>query len=218
MNAPGGRPHWFWGVIAAGLLLLWLAARGHHDVPLATATNGAPIGCALPPPFDAADNPRQSDAGGMAAFRLGNAKVTPLAGFSLEARVLSREDYSLGAEAEYSPTDLALGWGPMAEPGMAERLDVTQGGRWYRYHWGSEGPPLPPEAIVRSSANMHLVPADAAVAGALDRVRAGDLVRLHGWLVEIDRDDGWRWRSSTTRTDSGGGSCELVYVCAIESR
>ena len=27
--------------------------------------------------------------------------------------------------------------------------------------------------------------------------------------------DGWRWRSSLTRDDSGGGACELVYVCSI---
>jgi hypothetical protein len=65
---------------------------------------------------------------------------------------------------------------------------------------------------------MHLIPADAGVAEALGRVRAGDMVRMHGWLVKIDRADGWRWRSSTTRTDSGGGSCELVYVCSIEAR
>jgi hypothetical protein len=154
----------------------------------------------------------------MPPFRLGRANVTPLAGLSLQARVLSREDYSSGAEAEFSPTDLALGWGPMAAEGMADRLDVSQGGRWYRYHWGADGPPLPPDQIVRNSANMHLIPADAAVAAALARVRAGDTVRLEGWLVRIERDDGWRWLSSLSREDQGGGSCELVYVCSLRPR
>jgi hypothetical protein len=144
--------------------------------------------------------------------------VTPLAGFSLEARVLSRKDYGSGAEGEFSPTDLALGWGPMAAPGLAERLSVSQGGRWYRYSWGAEGPPLPAQAIARNSANMHMIPADAEVADAIDAVDAGDIVRFQGWLVRIDRDDGWRWRSSLSRTDTGGGACELVYVCALETR
>lgn len=69
--------------------------------------------------------------------------------------------------------------------------------------------------IVRSSANMHLIPADAAVAQALRGVRAGQNVRIDGWLVQADAPDGWRWRSSLTREDSGGGACELVYVCGI---
>jgi hypothetical protein len=132
--------------------------------------------------------------------------------------VLSRKDYDAGTEADYSPTDLALGWGPMAADGMAERLDVSQGGRWYKYRWGNEGPPIPKGQIVRHSANMHLIPADDSVAQALDAVRAGDIVELHGWLVRIERDDGWKWQSSLTRDDSGGGACELVYVCSLRSR
>ena len=38
-----------------------------------------------------------------------------LAGFSVEARVLGREDYRFDREADYAPTDLALGWGRMTE-------------------------------------------------------------------------------------------------------
>jgi hypothetical protein len=106
----------------------------------------------------------------------------------------------------------------MAAPGMADALDVSQSGRWYRYSWGSEGPPLPPRQIARNSANMHLVPADADVAAALARVHAGDTVRLEGWLVSIERDDGWRWRSSLRRDDTGQGACELVYVCSLQAR
>src|SRR5690606_33186887 len=116
--------------------------------------------------------------------------------------------------ARYAPIDLALGWGRMAEDAVLDQLEIRQGGRWYRYRW-RERPPIPPEEIVRSSANMHLIPADEAVAAALRRVEAGQRVRLDGWLVEVASQDGWRWRSSLTREDSGAGACELVYVCAV---
>jgi hypothetical protein len=209
-------PRWGWLALAVVVFAAWLAWRG----PGTHGPEGgyADFACTLPPAFADAATPRQSDVDGMAPFRLGRANVTPLAGLSLQARVLSREDYSGGDEAEFSPTDLALGWGPMAAEGMADRLDVSQGGRWYRYRWGADGPPLPPEQIVRNSANMHLIPADAAVAAALGRVRPGDIVRVEGWLVNIDRDDGWRWRSSLSRDDQGNGSCELVYVCSLRER
>lgn len=211
-------PRWIWAAVVAALVAMWLIARPGGGPPVATAADGGLVACALPPMFSADDNPRQSRVDGMAAFRLGEAKVTPLAGFSLEARVLSRKDYGSGPEAQFSPTDLALGWGPMSAPGLADQLDVSQSGRWYHYRWGAEGPPLPVPVIVRNSANMHLVPASDTVAAAIDAVDEDDVVRMHGWLVRIDRADGWRWVSSTSRTDSGGGACELVYVCALEKR
>jgi hypothetical protein len=211
-------PRWFWIVAVLAVLALFLAMRGPHTPVAATTADGRSVACALPPGFSADDNPRQSDARGFSRFRLGTTTVTPLAGFSLEARVLSREDYSSGPEAEYSPTDLALGWGPMAAPGLAERLSVSQGGRWYRYRWGAEGPPLPPQTIARNSANMHLIPADATVAAAIDAVDAGEVVRMNGWLVRLDRDDGWHWQSSLTREDTGGGACEVVYVCSLQAQ
>jgi hypothetical protein len=194
----------------------WFATRDSADTAFAPDTDG--VVCTLPPAFVDDALPLQSEPDGMAPFRLGDADVTPLAGYSLEARVLSRKDYGRGNEAGYSPTDLVLGWGPMAAPGVADALAITQGGRWYRYRWGAEGPPLPPAQIVRNSANTHLIPADAAVADALENVREGDTVRLEGWLVRIERDDGWRWQSSLRRDDTGAGSCELVYVCALSTR
>ena len=93
----------------------------------------------------------------------------------------------------------------------------AQSSRWYNYRWQGE-PPLPPDEIARSSANMHMIPSDAATAAALRRVRAGDEVRIDGWLVEVAADDGWRWRSSLSRDDKGSGACEVVYVCAITAR
>ena len=36
-------------------------------------------------------------------------------------------------------------------------------------------------------------------------------------LVEVRGADGWTWRSSLSREDSGNGGCEVVYVCALAS-
>ncbi|MFA6985103.1 MAG: hypothetical protein WC213_02700 [Arenimonas sp.] len=212
---------WIWLLVLGLFVTLWWVGHGNSAPMAATLSSGSgSVVCPMPPVFHLQSaEPMQSEvAGKMAAFRVGEATVSPLAGFSVQARVLSREDYSLGREADYSPTDLALGWGPMAEPGMAEKLNIRQGGRFYRYEWGNDGPPIAPEQIIRNSANMHMVPADRNVAQALDRIHAGDAVRVSGWLIRIDRDDGWRWQSSLSRDDSGPGACELVLVCSIEPR
>ncbi|OJX29163.1 MAG: hypothetical protein BGO74_14095 [Burkholderiales bacterium 68-12] len=144
-------------------------------------------------------------------FPLGAYQVHPVAEFAVRARILGREDYRLGREAELSPMDLALGWKRMTEPAVYQALHITQGGRWYRYSWPDQ-PPIPVHEIVASSSNMHMIPANPAVRQALEQARAGRYIRLQGKLVNITHPSGWRWNSSLSRTDSGAGACELVYV------
>jgi hypothetical protein len=213
-------PRWIWITLASLLLLLcWLGLSPQQPLQLRTTdVDGASAGdCPLPEKFRQPDSPLQSDIGNrIHEIKLNDATIIPLAGFSLQARVLGRENYAFGEEAEFSPIDLALGWGPMAELGMAEKLNISQSGRFYRYSWGNEGPPIPQDAIVTHSANMHMVPADNAVAKQLKRVSQDDVITLHGWLIRIEKPNGWRWQSSLTRSDSGNGACELVYVCAVD--
>ena len=178
--------------------------------------DGDAMRCEMPPRVDAYGEPLQTSVPAhLQPFQLQAATLTPLAGFSVDARVLSRREYDSGRESDLSPVDFALGWGRMREDGVIERLNIRQSGRWYRYSYTGE-PPIPASAIVRSSANMHMIPSDPDVAQALEEVEAGDRVRIDGWLVEARADDGWHWRSSTSREDSGGGACEVVYVCAVQ--
>lgn len=200
-------------LVAIGWWRSPLGPRRHAAVPPPAA--GARVSCPLPPRVSPGAEPLQSSLpSGVGPFHLLPATLRPLAGFSVDARVLSRQDYDSGREAELSPTDLALGWGRMRDDAVLDRLKISQGGRWYRYRWSDE-PPIPPAEIVRSSANMHLIPADASVARALEDVEEGDRVRIDGWLVQADAPDGWTWRSSLSREDSGDGACEVIYVCAL---
>jgi hypothetical protein len=178
---------------------------------------GALAGALCPPPPRVRDDaePLQSPVpDAFPALTIESARLSPLAGFSIDARVLSRRDYAYGREADFSPTDLALGWGRMRDETVLARLDIEQRGRWYHYRW-RDSPPIPSREIAKSSANMHIIPADLAAAGALRRVRDGQRVRIDGWLVEVAADDGWKWRSSLTRDDMGAGACELIYACTI---
>ncbi|MBM4335703.1 MAG: hypothetical protein FJ108_07300 [Deltaproteobacteria bacterium] len=147
-------------------------------------------------------------------WRLGGYDVQALARFELEARVLSAERYRFDREAELAPVDLALGWGPMSANAVIDTLDISQGGRFF--HWWSREPMIAPGEISRHSANMHMVPLDDDVRATLLDARRGNLVRLAGWLIEARASDGWKWRSSLSRGDSGAGACELVLVERVE--
>lgn len=219
------RGVWLLLVIAC-LALGWWLARPAGNLPTpppgpteaaSTRTRGsaAASACPLPPRVARGDAPLQSElTRAMPPFRHADASLVPLAGFSIEARVLGSETYRMDREAAFAPLDLALGWGRMADDAVLARLQLSQGGRWYRYRWQGDAP-IPREEIARSSANMHMIPADAQVERALRAIEPDQRVRIDGWLVQVEASDGWRWRSSLRRDDQGSGSCEVVYVCAV---
>lgn len=160
-----------------------------------------------------AELPVQSSESGPALQRDGYV-IEPLASYEVRARVLSIERYRMGREADLSPLDFALGWGPMSDAAVIERLSISQSGRWYHYRWEGS-PPIDPLLMAKSSANTHLVPADDLVKKRLLNISKGAVVKLSGYLINVRHSDGWSWRSSLTRDDTGGGSCELMWVTDV---
>jgi hypothetical protein len=135
-----------------------------------------------------------------------------LATYIIHGRVLQVKHYGYDACSKIAPVDLALGWGRMSDWGVYHRLSISQRGRYYLFSWGPEGPPIPKREIETHSSNNHIIPANETVARDLRGVQANDLVWLQGDLVEVNGPNGFTWRSSLTREDTGGGSCELIRV------
>lgn len=202
-------------VLIALVVVAWYLWSGPISAPLAedlARVVDAPSG------FDHAVSidrePLQSNFSQRPVFQVDDYQFTLMADFQLEARVLGRRDYRRDAGARLSPIDLALGWGAMARPEIIEQFDIRQRGRFY--FWRTQDYPIPRQEIISSSANMHIIPGSPEVFDALRQVRAGDTVRLRGYLVNVDRPDGWRWRTSMIRTDTGDGACEIVLVTRAE--
>jgi len=194
--------HWkAWLFLA---LALWAGWSWWGSRPVARAAGVIAPGDPVQVDFDAPQPP----------IALEDATLHPLARFSLTARVLSREDYRFDAEAALSPTDLALGWGRMSDSDVLQHIDISQSGRFY--YWHVQEFPIPRREIETSSANMHMIPADADVKNQLEQVRAGQVIHLEGFLVDATRPGGWHWKTSMTRDDTGAGACELIYVERVD--
>lgn len=188
-------------LVLAALVALAVWQRAHRPIPHA-------------PGEVAPDIPAQTALGSAPRpWRKGDYTIKPLARFSVTARVLSRADYRFDAGAKLVPVDLALGWGRMSDSEVLKDIDISQSGRFYFWHVDTyEKLPIPEREIIESSANMHLIPADRSTQHEIERVRAGDVVSFDGYLVRADAADGSAWISSLTRSDSGAGACELVWV------
>lgn len=202
-------------VLALFAALAWSLWNTALNAPLAeelARVVEAPSGFAAAVGLDKA--PLQTTIEDRPVIRVDDYAFTLVADFQLEARVLGRRDYRLGAESRLSPIDLALGWGPMARDDIVEQVSIRQRGRFY--FWRVESYPIEHAAIVENSANMHMIPASPEVFAELKRAERHRHIRLRGYLVNVERSDGWLWRSSTSRSDSGHGACELILVTAVQ--
>jgi hypothetical protein len=164
-----------------------------------------------------AAEPGQADLADAAAIEHGSFKLIPRAKFVAEVRVLSRSRYRTGALAQASPLDIAVGWGPMSDSAVLADIEVTQANRFYFWHYEDE-PPIPREAIEAHSANWHLVPSSASVWKSLSGIRVGDVVKLEGELVDVERADLGVMRTSLRRDDTGAGACEVILVESVSFR
>ena len=172
------------------------------------------VGCTLEvqylPGEIAPNSPIQEKLTSAQIHMVGKYVVRPVARFQVEARVLSTERYRFDRGAALSPIDLALGWGPMSNQAVLDQIDISQGGRFYR--WRVKSYPIPRQQIIEHSANMHMIPANDEVRNDLLAVRVGEIVHIEGYLVVATSEDGAIWKTSLTRKDSGDGACELVWV------
>jgi hypothetical protein len=110
--------------------------------------------------------------------------------------------------------DLALGWGRMSDEKVLESIKIKQSGRFY--FWSTKRFPIPRKEIERNSANTHIIPADEVIEDELGNIREGHIVDIQGYLVRVNAEDGWRWKSSVTRNDTGAGACEVLFAEYLE--
>jgi hypothetical protein len=167
-----------------------------------------------PAGITAPDQPKQINISETREWNLDEFRFKALAEYQIKARVLSRNNFSVGKESEISPLDLALGWGPMSDQSIIDKIDISQSNRWYR--WRADVLPISSREISLNSANVHIIPKDKIIEDKFDEVYKGSLIEMKGYLVEVTTSDGWRWKSSLKRDDTGGGSCELFWVEDLE--
>jgi hypothetical protein len=141
-------------------------------------------------------------------------RVTPQARYRIAARVLSTERYFRGWQGDAVPLDLALGWGAMSDSRVDAWIDWYQRDRYYFWQWDA-GSPYRNADIREQSANVHIVPATQNLRRALLALSEGDQVLLRGFLVNLTGPDGEPWNSSLSRSDTGGGSCELLHATEL---
>jgi hypothetical protein len=137
-------------------------------------------------------------------------ELRPRGELEVAAVVAGTERYRFDELAPLAPVDAILTWGHLPEAPFAGRVSYDQMARFYL--WSTRARDLDLRYIETHSANFHLLPASANLRRALLRLDEGDEARIHGLLVDVNDDRGRHWKTSLTRTDTGAGACEIVWV------
>ena len=167
----------------------------------------------VPPGIVAPHAPRQNALDPPPTFAAKEHEFVARARYDITARVLRKEIYRIDGGANLAPVDLGLGWGAMSDTTVVDALEFSQMGRflyWKPKDWASF--PLTPAQTIAQAAQVHAVPADAAIERKLRNLRPGQVVPLSGYLVDIRGPNGFRWNTSLSRDDTGDGACEIMWI------
>jgi hypothetical protein len=164
------------------------------------------------------EDPRQQDLEAPRKFAHKGFELSARARYDITARVLRKEIYRIDGGAGLAPVDLGVGWGPMSDTAIVERLEFSQMGRFFYWKPLDASFPLSRQMLITHAAQMHMVPADDAIERHLKRIRPGHIVTIGGWLVDIRGANGFVWSTSLRRDDTGGGACEIVYIESLDVR
>jgi hypothetical protein len=153
-------------------------------------------------------------------------------GFSYTARadldarvvVLARANYSVGEFAAFSPTDLAIAWGPLSDRSIYEQFKFSEMGSPLagRFVFPEIRPatdmakrPIKDvgEFLLQNLTHIHTIPGNAAVAKALAGIRPGQVVHLKGVLVDAMAPSRALYQTSLKLFDY---ECEIMWVDQIE--
>jgi len=197
--------HW---LIAIALMLA--TAGGWH-----WWTSERPVN--RPPGVIAPAEPKQVDLDTPETFTAKGYTFAKRARFDITARLLHKSRYRVDAEAGLAPYDLGVGWGPLSDSAILDQLEFSQMGRWFFWNPKRGEFPLSREMMVTHLAQMHMIPATDEIASRLDRLRPGQLVSVSGYLVDVRGANGFAWKTSLSRSDTGDGSCEVVWVESLTS-
>lgn len=141
-------------------------------------------------------------------------KITPVAIYKVSALVVGAASYSYGWNAKISPMDLALAWGKLADSEFQKYVSYSHDNRWVSFNIKKDSP-LDVTYVVSHASNHHLIPATRNIGYALKTIRKKKKVVLEGFLVNVtgtyDGSPVW-WNTSLSRTDTGNGACEILYV------
>ena len=127
----------------------------------------------------------------------------------------SLTDYYHRAWQDYlNIKDICVLWGDNARSGLYQNMHFKNGS--FTCYWRTSDNKTWAEVDESQIANNHLLITNNHIRSVVKSMRRGDQVRIKGYLATYSHDQGFERGTSTTRTDTGNGACETIFVTEAE--
>ncbi len=146
-------------------------------------------------------------------FEFKGVTLVEKANFSLTAKVLSAERYYFDRHSSLSSMDIVVGWFNLSNDTILNDIKFLQSDRGYQ--WQSNSEIVTNQEILRTTSNIHLIPATDEIAQQLKQIKIGQVIYLEGRLVDVENPSGWNWKTSLSQTDTGKNSSEILYLTEL---
>lgn len=146
------------------------------------------------------------------AWTVNDYTITPLASYSIRARILKAKRYYWDRAADLSPMDIVVGWGQLSDQRVLNHVSISESGRYYT--WKPYGVLPVTEGYVNShTANLHLIPSSPAIKTVIKSLRPNTIIALSGYIVNISSTDGYTWTSNITY--NGENNSKIIWVESV---
>lgn len=122
-----------------------------------------------------------------------------------------------------SPKDIGISWGELAITKNHRKVKWSSSGdrhlkaTYKDKYWVNKMGGI--NEIQKYWSNNHLIPSDNKTSKLINEIKIGDYINIEGYLVnlicELTPIKHIKYATSTTRTDTGSGACEVIYVTKI---
>lgn len=146
--------------------------------------------------------------------------VVPQAWYLISGLIMSHNDpfnwwrFDLTHDDKSPDTrDLCVVWGNNLRTTDYQKVSVSNDDWMCNFRWGADVSFYPEEL-----SNNHLITNDPAIREQIANLVVGDQITIQGLLVNYS-EERWNGRyrnSSLTRTDTGNGACEVIFVQSLK--
>ncbi len=146
-------------------------------------------------------------------FQFKDATIVPLRKISGEVRILEKKRYFLDNKREYSPLDVLVGWKALSDERNLDHIHFSLGDRYFEYKFTR--PPLPVNEILSQIDLWHLVPSNEEIDTQIKRLRKGNVISIEGYLVDIEPETKYAWRSELVKPKNQNLKNTIVWITDI---